>query len=142
MAPHPRHALLAGFVVLAVVGMGLSPDRASAAPTAGEPTQETITTTLYPGWNMVGWVGASTPPSELFDAIRTLQQVSAWDASHGRYRHAVRYRGGELPTVERGMGLWLRLRGDATVQWTRAVSDEALVLPLYAGPNPNPPIEA
>ena len=115
--------------------MGLSPDRASAAPTAGEPTQETITTTLYPGWNMVGWVGASTPPSEPFDAIPALQQVSAWDASHGRYRHAVRYGGGELPTVERGMGLWLRLRGDATVQWTRAVSDEALVLPLYAGPN-------
>ena len=33
------------------------------------------------------------------------------------------------------MGLWLRLRGDAAVQWTRAVSDEALVLPLYAGRN-------
>ena len=135
MAPRPRHALLAGFVVLAVVGMGLSPDRAGASPTPGEPTAETIMTTLYPGWNMVGWVGPDTPVSELFDAIRTLQQVSAWDANHGRYRHAVRYGDGELPTVERGMGLWLRLRCDAAVQWTRAVSDEALVLPLYAGRN-------
>ena len=135
MAPRLRHALLAGFVVLAVVGMGLSPDRANAAPTSGEPAEETITSTLYPGWNMVGWVAPDSPVSELFDAIRTLQQVSAWDANHGRYRHAGRYGDGELPTVERGMGLWLRLRGDATVQWTRAVSDEALVLPPYAGQN-------
>ena len=115
---HLRRALLAALALLAL-GVGVTPGHAVAASGAG-----TITTVLYPGWNMVGWVGPSTPTSELFDAIPALRQVSAWDAEAQDYQHAVRNRYDELPTLTPGVGLWLRLRGNSAVEWTRAASNE------------------
>ena len=90
---------------------------------------------LYPGWNMVGWVGPSTPTSELFDAIPALRQVSAWDAEVQAYQHAPRRRYSDLPTLTPGMGLWLRLGGDSTVEWTQLVAHGGVAVRLEEGVN-------
>ena len=133
--PHLRRALLAALALLALA-LGVAPGHAVASPEPlGTSGADTITTALYPGWNMVGWVGPSTPTSELFDAIPALRQVSAWDAEAQAYQHAPRRRYSDLPTLTPGMGLWLRLGGDSTVEWTRLVSGEGVVLSLRTGRN-------
>ena len=127
---HLRYPLLAALAVLLLATAAGSPSRGAAA---SEP--DTITTVLYPGWNMIGWLGPSTPTSELFDAIPALRQVSEWDAAAQAYRRAVRNRYGAVPTLTGGMGMWLFLGGDSTVEWTRIVSGEGVVLSLHAGRN-------
>ena len=136
LAPaHLRRALLAALALL-VLGIGVTPAHtvASSDPATTSET-DTITTVLYPGWNMAGWVGPSTPTSELFDAIPALRQVSAWDAEAQAYQHAPRRRYSDLPTLTPGMGLWLRLGGNSTVERTRPVSDDAVMVWLVAGDN-------
>ena len=91
---HFRYPLLAAFAVLLLGAAAASPPdvAASSEPDAAD----TITTALYPGWNLVGWLGPGTPTSELFDAIPALRQVSAWDAEAQAYQHVVRRRYGDL----------------------------------------------
>ena len=136
LAPaHLRRALLAALALL-VLGIGVAPAHAVASSDpAGTSEADTITTVLYPGWNLVGWVGPSTPTPELFDAIPALRQVSAWDAEEQAYQHAVRNRYDDLATLTPGMGLWLRLDGSSTVEWTRPVSDVPVLLFLHEGLN-------
>ena len=131
---HLRRALLAALALLAL-GIGVVPGQAVASDAPGAPEANTITTVLYPGWNMVGWVGPSTPASELFDTIPALRQVSAWDAEAQAYEHAVRRRYDDLATVTPGIGLWLRLDGRFAVHWTRTISDGAVPLSLQVGRN-------
>ena len=121
-------------LTLLVLASGMAPARMSAA-SAEAPEAGAVTTVLYPGWNLVGWVGADAPTSELFDAIPTLEQVSAWDADDGAYRHAVQRRSDELPTVKPATALWLRLRGDMTVEWTRPAEPDGVLLRLSEGTN-------
>ena len=132
---HLRRALLAALALLAL-GAGVAPGHAVASSgPAGTSDADTITTTLYPGWNMVGWVGPSTPTSELFDMIPALRQVSAWDAEAQAYQHAVRNRYDELPTLTPGVGLWLRLDGSSTVEWSRRVRPDGFVIRMEPGVN-------
>ena len=131
-AVRPPLALLAAAVALATLALaapGAPPPRAEAS------SGETITTRLHPGWNMVGWVGPATPMSELFEAIPALERLYAWDADEQRYRRAVRGRDGDLPMVAPGMGLWLWLGGDSTVEWVRPTYDEGVLLDLRSGRN-------
>ena len=129
---HARPALLAVFLLAA----GLTPVRASASEPADETAEAgTIVTWLQPGWNMVGWVGPETSAAELFEALPTLQRVSAWDTGAGSYQRAFRGSYTPLPSLTPGMGLWLHLGGDATVEWTRSVSGEAVLLSLRTGWN-------
>ena len=132
-ARHIRTALLAALAALLLAAGALAPTHASASEEP--PDGETITTVLHPGWNMVGWVGPETPTRELFDALPTLRQASAWDAEAKEYRRARRRSETDLPMLTPGMGLWLLLGGNAPVSWTRAVSDEGVLLPLHAGLN-------
>ena len=136
LAPaHLRRALLAALVLLAL-GIEVTPGQAVAASSAaGASEADTITTVLYPGWNMVGWVGPTKSTSELFDAIPALRQVSAWDVGDRVYQHAVRRRYDELPTVKPATALWLRLRGDMTVEWTRPAEPDGVLLQLSEGIN-------
>ncbi len=69
-------AVIAAAVLVALAG-GIGGPGALASPDADvSDDAETITTTLYPGWNLVGWVGPDTPVAELFDEIPSLWQVS------------------------------------------------------------------
>ena len=134
-APRPPLAILAAAALaLAALAVALAAPGA-AGPRADAAEGETVTTRLYPGWNMVGWVGPPTPVSEVFDAIPALERVSAWDARAGHYQRASRSTVSAFPALTPGMGLWLFVGGASAIQWTRAVSDEEVLLPLVAGRN-------
>ncbi|MDE2697050.1 MAG: carboxypeptidase-like regulatory domain-containing protein [Chloroflexota bacterium] len=124
-------ALLAVLVVLAT-----APTRASAQ-SEDAADSETVTTTLHPGWNMVGWLGPDAPASDLFEAIPALQRALAWDAEHQRYQRRTRTsisRYG-LRDLQPGMGLWLVLGGDEPFEWTRPVVAGGVLASLRAGRN-------
>ena len=131
---HLRRILLVALTLL-VLASGMTPARTTAASEEA-PEARTVATVLYPGWNLVGWLGSEALVTDLFDAIPTLQQVSDWDAEDGAYRHAVRHRYDELPTVKPGAGLWLRLRGDATVEWTCPAEPYGVLLAAVRGHQP------
>ena len=126
------------FVVCTLLLFGPSMKLAKASePPALEQVggADAITTTLHPGWNMVGWLGPDTPASEIFDAVPELGEVVAWDAVTQRYMRMSRSGDGELLTLTPGMGFWLHVEGDERVPWTRASVSDGLVLDLYEGSN-------
>lgn len=117
---------------LAVLTAGL------ATPSLAQAEDDTVTTTLEPGWNLVGWTEATTSVQAIFDRIPELELVYAWSASGQRFRWAARAdRGavGDLYWLTPGMGLWLVLTGEVPVNWTRPVVEQAGLLFLYEGWN-------
>ncbi len=132
-----RPALLVTLAMLALcAGLGLGRVEATEEP-ADDADDGTITTMLLPGWNMVGWVGADVPATEIFDQVQNLERVSAWDGEHQRYQRRTRNsisRFG-LERLEPGRGLMLFIGGDDPVAWTRAVSEQSVLLHLHAGRN-------
>ena len=62
---------------------------------------------LRPGWNMVGWVGPTTPVWHLFEEIEALRVVATQHETTRDYRYAWPGRQDEFPTLTPGMGLWL-----------------------------------
>ena len=131
-----RGVLLALLVALLASGVGVSPRAAVASSSADEGHgRETIITVLHPGWNLVGWVGSDTPTSELFATIPALRQVSAWDAEAQAYLDARRDKYDELSSLSRGMGIWLRIGGGSTVEWSRNAGPDAFAVRLHPGIN-------
>ena len=97
----------------------------------------TVVTLLYPGWNMVAWLGPETPVLGLFEAIPTLERASAWNAAEQRYQrrtyNSIPRDGLEWLTY--GMGLWLKLRGEEPFEWERPASASSVLLTLHSGRN-------
>ena len=135
MIPAPRRIHRPFFAALIALVLLTLDARPPASHVSEAAVPATITTVLYPGWNLVGWVGPSTQTSELFDEIRGLQWASAWDAAAQAYRHATPNGSNALPRVSRGMGIWLWLDEDVPVEWTRPVSEDTVMVWLVVGGN-------
>ena len=110
---------------------------APASPEGEPPAAATVTTSLHPGWNLVGWVGPTTPASELFGrsdprAHRGLRVGRRGAALPGRDAARPRSEPGQLA---RGQGLWLHIGGGRTVEWVRALSGEGRLASLRPGLN-------
>ena len=132
-----RPALLVTLAVLALcAGLGLGRVEATEEP-ADDADDGTITTTLYPGWNMVGWVGPETLASELFHELPELGRIFAWDGEEQRYQRLTLASGsvGDEHLLVRGDGLWLYIGGTSLVEWTREASEDSVLLDLHAGRN-------
>lgn len=135
-------SLLASLALALAIGAGLaSGSEPAAAQSADESTADdsaTITTTLHPGWNLIGWIGPETPVVDLFREIPALQRVSARDAQAGAYVRARRTSGsatGALRLLTPGMGLWFLVGGNETIEWTRSAGSRSALLQL--GPSFN-----
>ena len=103
---------------------------------AGAEEDGTVTTVLYPGWNMAGCLGGDAPASAIFDEVPALRAVAAWDASGQRYVWAdAGSPGSALRTLTTGMGLWLRVGGDIPVTWEQRPDAAPVTLQLRAGRN-------
>ena len=63
---------------------------AAPPPAAASEDEAAITTRLYPGWNMMGWVGSTTPVANLFADVPSLTRIAVWDAQAQQYRQATR----------------------------------------------------
>ncbi|MYH41533.1 MAG: hypothetical protein F4150_07225 [Chloroflexi bacterium] len=121
-----------------LVAIALVAAPATASAESGEPPgARTVTTTLRPGWTMIAWLGPDATVAELFDDIPALERVSLWDAAGRRYESWPR---GRVPRdgerrLTAGAGVWLRLGGDAAVEWTRSAATGGVLLSLSAGRN-------
>ena len=130
-------------IALSVALVAITPALATvtgAVETAAAETEAvdaTVTTTLHPGWNMVGWLGPDAPVDVLYEAIPSLRQVSAWDAAEQRYAGSSRAsaRSSGLVQISTGMGLWLKLSGEESFAWTRPALTRSVLLSLHAGRN-------
>ena len=95
-------------------------------------------TRLEPGVNLVGWVGETTPVSQLFREIPRLEAVWAWDAELRDWvvagRGASDWLGG-LGTVSAGMGLRLQLGGGESFVWWRSTEPTRGLVRLWTGWN-------
>ena len=136
--------LLLGLLVSLVALLATGLTVASADEDIDEASSsEIIETTLHPGDNVVGWVGAAAPAERLFSLIRNLEAVYAWDAPKRRWLAAYPSRRipaslgdfvypralpdpanagsrSELTSITPGMGLVLQIGGDAPVTWERS----------------------
>ncbi|MYD65286.1 MAG: carboxypeptidase regulatory-like domain-containing protein [Chloroflexi bacterium] len=131
--PLVRITALALAVVALCAALAAPPAVASEEPAeASQPT--TITTTLYPGWNMVGWVGPPTAPSALFEGIPMLRQLFVWSTEAQEYQRATHADPSPagMSVLGPGAGLWLYVGGTTTVEWTRPVFVGGVPLDLAA----------
>ncbi|MYE06335.1 MAG: zinc-dependent peptidase [Chloroflexi bacterium] len=90
---------------------------------------------LQPGDNLIGWVGYTASPQDLFDQIPEVELVYTWDAETSTYRFAARGYLASLQTIEPGMGLVVRVAGDDPVEWHQPTVADGEWVPLQAGPN-------
>ena len=126
-------ALLTSLAALALCAVFAPAAVATEARTAAG----TITTTLYPGWNMVGWVGPETPASELFDELRALGRISVWESEEQRYKQLMPSNGsvGDQHLLAPGDGLWLYVGGTSPIEWIREASADSVLVDLGPGRN-------
>lgn len=119
-------AALALAAVLSMVGL-----RAQAA-------DDVMTTTLQPGFNLVGWMAETAPVEELFETLPAAEAVYAWDAEAGKWLMAspsVPTALNSLAELSPGMGLRVRIGGDEAVDWTRSATPAGGIVRLSAGFN-------
>ena len=98
----------------------------------------TFTTHLVPGVNLVGWLEAEAPTQDLFDAVPEIRVAYAWDATTQEWLAA----SPDSPTALRslrvirpGMGLYVVIGGDDSVNWVRPQVPALGVLNLSKGLN-------
>ena len=128
--------------VLAVIAAGLclvgGPASGLANAQGPGDSQAETSTRLVPGVNFVGWVGETTPVSQLFREIPSLEAVWAWDSELRVWivagRDAPESLGG-LERVRPGMGLRLQLGGEDGFVWRRSTAPTRGLVPLRAGWN-------
>ena len=109
---------------------------AAPPPAAASEDEAAITTRLYPGWNMMGWVASTTPVANLFADVPSLTRIAVWDAQAQQYRQATRTgTGQELSQITPGQGLWLEVESDSAIELVRTMADDYVLLSLQAGHN-------
>ena len=105
---------------------------------AQDPPETATVTRLEPGLNLVGWVGETTPVSQLFREIPRLEAIWAWDAELRDWIVAApgapEWLGG-LGRVTAGMGLRMQLGGDQPYLWRRSTEPTRGLVKLRTGWN-------
>ncbi len=91
---------------------------AFSSPHTVRADSEQTATTLYPGWNLIGWVDVEAPVGDLFETLPSLKSVYAYESAEQRWLSATA-EGGDLQMLTPGMGLWLRMRDGAPFEWQR-----------------------
>ena len=123
--------LLTGLVA-ALAASGLS----TASATSGEEVgSETITATLEPGDNFVGWISDRILVDDVFAAIPKAALIYTWDGERQVWRSAIRDIGGSLTVLEPGMAAMIRIDGTRSVRWERPLTPAKGMVTLYRGVN-------
>ena len=126
-------ALCCLFAVFCAVGLGV------AFADDGEPSlPESVTTTLQPGDNSVGWVAERMSAEDLFARLPRVVLIYTWNADSGRYEIAAprlprRY--WTIRFLEPGRGYVLRVGGSEAVEWQRSVLPASGLVRLRSGFN-------
>ena len=118
-----------------VAALSASALSAALANSGEEVASETITATLEPGDNYVGWVSDPISVDEVFAAIPKAALIYTWDADRRGWRSAIRGVGGTLETLEPGMAAVIRIVGDKPVEWQQPLTPAKGMVTLYRGVN-------
>ena len=128
----PRLLLL---VVLTTVS-GFLWTLSTSATRAGE--HDTVTTTLVPGLNYVGWLSPPATVAEFFETLPQVEAVFAWSATRQAWLAASPHFPESVQTLTKlrpGAGLVVRLGGDRAVEWTRPLTAGSRLLDVRPGFN-------
>lgn len=105
----------------------------------GKPSlPESVTTTLQPGDNQIGWVAERMSAEDLFARLPQVVLVYTWDADSGRYEIAaprLPQRYWTIRFLEPGQGYVLRVGGADSVDWERSVLPASGLVKLRSGLN-------
>ncbi|MXV80814.1 MAG: hypothetical protein F4007_09195 [Chloroflexi bacterium] len=124
-----RLARLSVVLVAALLSLLLAP------ALLAEPEPQKNLRTLQPGDNLVGWVGFPASTRDVFAQIPEAELIYTWDAESAQYRFAARGFDATLPVLEPGMGLIVRIAGDAPVEWLQPTAADGEWVGLKSGPN-------
>ena len=97
-------ATIASLLLLAVI-----------RPASAAADDETITTTLYSGWNLVGWIHEETPASGVFEQLPELESIHGGALVDGEAADAAE----PVQQLQPGRGYWFRIRDGDAVDWVR-----------------------
>ena len=84
-------------------------------PASAAADDETITTTLYSGWNLVGWIHEETPASGVFEQLPELESIHDGALVDGEAPDAA----DAVEQLQPGRGYWFRIRDGDAVDWVR-----------------------
>ncbi len=90
---------------------------------------------LYPGTNPVGWVYFPTPVEDFFEQVPEAEMIYTWDAERSHFRFSAPGLNVGLRMLEPGMGLIVRIGGDALVEWQQPTVANGEWISLMPGPN-------
>ncbi len=107
-------------LVAAAAALALSAVEAKAAP------DSSFTTTLYPGWNLVGWVDADTSVERTMRELSGLSSVWAAQPAEDGARD-------RPTTLKRGSSYWFKIDEERPVQWRRQIAERDGRLRLLKG---------
>ncbi len=93
------------------------------------------TRVLYPGDNLIGWVGYPTTVEELFEQFPEADLIYRWDAYWSEYQVATREFDSGFGVIAPGMGLIVRVSSPEPVSWHQPVVADGEHILLEAGPN-------
>lgn len=103
-------------------------------PGALSADEDALTTTLHPGWNLVGWIHEETPAADLFDQLDSLESI------HDGSGQSIRRPAADAPaaedaalTLQPGRGYWLRIGSEQPLGWTRPAEPSTLRFQLESG---------
>ncbi len=123
-------------LVISAVAAALILPAQSVSADDQPPASLPVTIQLYPGWNLVGWLGEETTAGSLFESIESLEVVFV--SRHVKRVGGVQWeevlRKSDL-TMQAGEALWLKLREDGQVSWTQQAFTEVDPLQLQPGLN-------
>ena len=114
-------------LVLAAILLAAGLAVASADSEESVELTASITTTLRPGYNYVGWVGGPLSVAKLKREIPEVASVRAWDALLQRSYEPV--------NLVPGMGVRVTLSGDHIVEWRRPMTPVRSKVELQLGRN-------
>ena len=101
---------------IAVLSVAIALFASSASTFSAD--EDEFTTTLHPGWNLVGWIHADAPASSLFEQIPELVLIRD-NAGASATRNSADGQG-SLRSLLRGEGYWFRIAANEPVQWGRS----------------------
>ena len=88
-------------------------------PASAAADDDTITTTLYPGWNLVGWIHEETPAREVFEELPELEVIQGGPLVGAEGSEDA----GPVEQLQMGRGYWFRIRDGDAVEWVRPATD-------------------
>ena len=103
-------------------------------PRVAAAADDTFTTTLYPGWNLIGWTEADAPVERVLETIPKLQSIRS--SSQGSAWVVIRANVAGSPArriLEMGRGYWLYVSGHRPVLWSRTFDLDAASRELGSG---------